>query len=142
MELTPIKVRGKRRAKGDPPVAASSKRHKTPKQETQRQLARARLPKASNIEKSMPLEILERIFWYSENVNFPRASPRLGWLLSGPSTLRGTFLRAFAPSWHLGSASAAGTDSIPTDSEGDIRREGDVDRLNGNPDFQVRFLPP
>ncbi|KAI1813162.1 hypothetical protein GGS20DRAFT_554686 [Poronia punctata] len=97
MELTPIRVRGKRRVKGEPPVAHTSTRRRIPKQTRKEKPTGIRFSRASLLE--MPLEILELIFWYSENVNLPRASHRLGWLLSGRSTLRKTFISAFAPTW-------------------------------------------
>ncbi|KAI1823675.1 hypothetical protein F4861DRAFT_531450 [Xylaria intraflava] len=98
MELTPIKVRGKKRARGDQ-IPVDPRPEPLNKRLGQKRQARLRRPKASIIEKFMPLEILERIFWLSENVNFPRASPRLGRMLSGSSTLRETFISAFGPTW-------------------------------------------
>ncbi|KAI1744572.1 hypothetical protein F4680DRAFT_405335 [Xylaria scruposa] len=133
MELTPIRVRGKRRAKGEQPVVAPPiKRPKTDR--SQKKQAKDRRPKASEIEKSMPLEILERIFWLSENVNLPRAGPRLGRLLSGRSTLRETFITAFEPTWNLWFGRVA---------QGSRRyqeREEDVDQCGGNPSFQSDLL--
>ncbi|KAJ2988097.1 hypothetical protein NUW58_g4153 [Xylaria curta] len=112
-------VRGKRRAGEQRLDARPPKR--VNKNGSQKKQAKVRRPKASNIEKSMPLEILERIFWLSENVNFPRAAPRLGRLLSGPSTLRETFLSAFGP-------------------RGSFGWEDDLDRFGGNPGFQTDIL--
>ncbi|KAI0397719.1 hypothetical protein F5Y17DRAFT_414406 [Xylariaceae sp. FL0594] len=137
MDLTPIIVRGRRRPPGETVPAPPLKRRNIAKQDRGGKTARARSANASVIEKSMPLEILERIFWYSENVNFPRASLRLGWLLSSPSTLRRTFLTAFAPFWHLG---------VPkrrlklVGSRNLAPPEADVESDGGNADFQTDLL--
>ncbi len=139
MELTPIRVRGKRRTGGDQLlVAPPPKRFR--KDQTQEKQAGVRRPKASRIEKSLPLEVLERIFWLSENVNFPRASPRLGRLLSGPSTLRESFLSAFGPTWEVwfGCVHGRGTDFPVVHSYAGW--EEDRVRFGGNPGFQVRSL--
>ncbi|GAP93006.1 putative actin cortical patch protein [Rosellinia necatrix] len=139
MELTPIKARGKRRPKGQQlPVAPSPKRPKRRPGHGER--AGTRRPKASHIEMSMPLEVLERIFWLSENVNFPRAGPRLGRLLSGPSTLRETFLAAFGPTWDVwfGCVDDRGT-AYPT-VQSYVGWDRDRDRFGGNPNFQADLL--
>ncbi|KAI0975812.1 hypothetical protein F4678DRAFT_283458 [Xylaria arbuscula] len=138
MELTPIRVRGKRRAKNQQFIAPPAKRfHKDP---SQKKRAKARRPKASDIEKSMPLEILEHIFWLSENVNFPRASPRLGRLLSGPSTLRETFLSAFGPTWEVWFGCVHGQDTDFPAIHSYAGWEDDADHFGGNPDFQTDVL--
>ncbi|KAI0097946.1 hypothetical protein GGR51DRAFT_450263 [Nemania sp. FL0031] len=133
MELTPIRVRGKRRAGGQLLPVALPQRPRNRDQTPKKQL-RAHRPKASNLERSMPLEILERIFWFSENVNFPRASLRLGRLLSGPSTLRETFLSAFGPTWEVwfGCIDNRGSQSPGVHSH--------ADRFGGNPRFQSDLL--
>ncbi|KAI0913788.1 hypothetical protein F4823DRAFT_621981 [Ustulina deusta] len=139
MELTPIRVRGKRRTGGDQLlVAPPPKRFR--KDQTQEKQAGVRRPKASRIEKSLPLEVLERIFWLSENVNFPRASPRLGRLLSGPSTLRESFLSAFGPTWEVwfGCVHGRGTDFPVVHSYAGW--EEDRVRFGGNPGFQTDLL--
>jgi hypothetical protein len=137
MDLTPIRVRGKRRAQGELPLAPSLKR---PKDLGQKKQVRVRRPKASNIEKSMPLEVLERIFWFSENINLPRASPRLGTLLSGPSTLRETFLSAFGPTWEVWFGCIYGQDKDYFVVHSYVGWQDDADRFGGNPNFQVRSL--
>ncbi|KAI0434842.1 hypothetical protein F5Y09DRAFT_190266 [Xylaria sp. FL1042] len=140
MELTPIRVRGKRRAGDQLLVAPPPKRaHKDRSQKKQAGVCR---PKVSYLEKSLPLEILERIFWLSENVNFPRASPRLGRLLSGPSTLRETFLSAFGPTWEVWFGCVDGRDAsgyFPV-VHSYAGWDEDVDRFGGNPGFQTDLL--
>ncbi|KAI1111853.1 hypothetical protein F5Y14DRAFT_288181 [Nemania sp. NC0429] len=140
MELTRIKVRGKKRDRNEqlvvpsPPKPLNRDRH-------QRKQAMARRPQASNIEKSMPLEVLERIFWFSENVNLPRASPRLGRLLSGASTLRETFLAAFGPTWDVwfGCIDWQGPPGVPK-IHSYVGWDQDADRFGGNPAFQTDLL--
>lgn len=70
----------------------------------------------------MPLEILEDIFMYSENINLVRASPLLGKFLSGLETRHAVFVYAFAPTF------CGQTQTGPSDLE-----------RKANPDFQVRF---
>ncbi|KAI2615360.1 hypothetical protein GGR54DRAFT_642383 [Hypoxylon sp. NC1633] len=95
MKLTPISVPGKRRHAGDVLVDAQPKRARhTPKLTSQP----SREARASYLEK-LPLEVLENIFWMSGNINLPRASPRVGRMLSGRPTLRETFITAFVPTW-------------------------------------------
>ncbi|CAK7216941.1 hypothetical protein SBRCBS47491_002994 [Sporothrix bragantina] len=48
-----------------------------------------------------PMEIIERIFFFSKNYNLPVASPRLGLMLSNRHTLRDVVMEAFAPYWNL-----------------------------------------
>ncbi|KAI1434816.1 hypothetical protein GGR50DRAFT_377712 [Xylaria sp. CBS 124048] len=130
MELTPIKVRGKKRALGEQTLV--NPRPKRLKEDlSQKQLAKPRRPKASRIEKSMPLEVLERIFWLSENVNLPRASLRLGRMLSGVSTLRETFLTAFGPTWEVWFGRLLHRDAV---------NELDESEFGGNPTFQTDLL--
>ncbi|KAI0447231.1 hypothetical protein F4803DRAFT_361915 [Xylaria telfairii] len=139
MELTPITVRGKRRAEGE--QLSLDRPKKAIKQDrSQKKQVKIRRPKASEIETSMPLEILERIFWLSENVNFPRASPRLGRLLSGPSTLRKTFLNAFGPTWEVWFGCVNGqTPDLPA-IHSYAGWEEDTERFGGNPSFQADLL--
>ncbi|OHF03434.1 hypothetical protein CORC01_01153 [Colletotrichum orchidophilum] len=97
MPLTPIKVRGKRGK------AASSSgpqtRESSAQKRTSRLSGRLVTKRASGLEQVLPLEIIEYIFILSENLNFPRCSPRLGCLLSGRSTLVNLVITAFHPTW-------------------------------------------
>lgn len=108
MHLTPVKIPGKRRPKAhvsdEPsnlapnqdiarPTNSGSKR---PSSSSSSSRHRPRIrPRGSSIERQLPLEILEAILVYSQNVNLAYASPRFGWLLSGLSTRRSIFLQAF-----------------------------------------------
>ncbi|KAL2757847.1 hypothetical protein ACRALDRAFT_207092 [Sodiomyces alcalophilus JCM 7366] len=139
MDLTPIKVRGKklskvtarhraalakRRAAAEASAAATTEDGETTKR---RPVTR----KKSLLERQLPLEILERIFLLSENVAFPRSSPLLGRLLSGHGTLIAALIAAFGPTWdaHFGVnrhqiQSFSGDHLVPC-------------LCPGNPDFQV-----
>ncbi|KAI5867570.1 hypothetical protein GGS23DRAFT_548891 [Durotheca rogersii] len=104
MKLTPIKGPAKRRRpRSDDPVvvpAQSRKRLKRKSESKPESVPQpAPKPKASLLESLIPLEIMERIFWESENVNLARASPLLGRFLSGESTRRGIVIAAFGPTW-------------------------------------------
>ena len=52
-------------------------------------------------DRRFPFEIIERIFLLSKNLNLPKSSPRLGWLLSGRRTLIEMVIIAFGPTWDL-----------------------------------------
>ncbi|KAI0143767.1 hypothetical protein GGR57DRAFT_482898 [Xylariaceae sp. FL1272] len=142
MELTPIKIRSKRRRKGDPPQAPQSKRPRNKDSKTRNTKP---LPKASDIQRSLPLEILEQIFWLSENVNLPKASPLIGSRLSGPPTLRKTFTQAFGPTWDVWFGITPGNIWL-MDEDASLRInsyygwETDRQRFGGNPDFQSAVL--
>ncbi|KAI1156301.1 hypothetical protein F4825DRAFT_322279 [Nemania diffusa] len=138
MELTPIRVRGKRRARGEQlRIAPPPKRRDTRRGQGKQPRVRR---EASILETSLPLELVERIFWLSENVNFPRASLRLGRLLSGRPTLHQTFLAAFAPTWEVwfGCVDGRGTQSPTIHSY--VGWQEDEDRFGGNPRFQTDVL--
>lgn len=100
MKLTPVKIPGKRRQKGEPGAVVT---HKKATSATAKARSRSRPKKSAEETASylehMPLEILERIFWFSENVNLTRASLRIGRLLSGLPTRQATFINAFQPTW-------------------------------------------
>ncbi|KAI1212593.1 uncharacterized protein F4807DRAFT_457391 [Annulohypoxylon truncatum] len=99
MKLTPLKIPGKRCQKDDNnPVAVTPRKRAKLKSKSKSHLQKSAEENASYLE-LMPLEIVERIFWLSENVNLPRASPRIGRLLSGSFTRQETFIIAFEPTW-------------------------------------------
>lgn len=145
MELTPINIRGKRRRrKGDPPLPPKSA-PVSKKAKRERRIQRIMLKKqqkvkprsqASYLEKELPLEIIERIFWASENVNFARSSPRIGRLLSGPGTRRYTFVHAFGPTWDVW----FGCLRSEPEMKGYHGWQDDAARFGGSPGFQVRML--
>ncbi|KAI1804799.1 hypothetical protein F4811DRAFT_518494 [Daldinia bambusicola] len=122
MELTPIKVRGKRRRRNEVAVVVPEKRPKVSVKPKRQRSRRSRESKASYLEK-IPLEILERILWYSENVNLPRSSPLVGRLLSGHSTLRETFIAAFQPTWDawFGCVGDRNDSTCPTEGNADFQ---------------------
>jgi len=57
--------------------------------------------RGSLLESILPLEVVELIFYHSENLNFPRSNPRLGLFLSGRSTLVKTLITAFSLTWEI-----------------------------------------
>lgn len=96
MELTPINVPGKRRRGTEATGVAS--REKKPKSKSSRQKSREeKLP--ARIE-YMPLEILEKIFLLSKNINLPLSSPAIGRRLSKELTRRDFFILAFESTWY------------------------------------------
>ncbi|KAH6647065.1 hypothetical protein BKA67DRAFT_425405 [Truncatella angustata] len=133
MELTPIRIPGKRRRKGEPPVVF----HVPPRKDkhTAKRRKKPKVPKlkASYLEKKLPLEIMERILWMSENVNFAKSGARVGYLLSGESTRKETFVQAFGPTWDVWFGCVKNGDSTVVsyhDWQNDSARSG------GSPDFQ------
>ncbi|KAI1504995.1 hypothetical protein F5X99DRAFT_405630 [Biscogniauxia marginata] len=137
MELTPIKVRGKRRRKDELIAVPVLKRPLLVRKKRPR---KPRLPKASFMEKEVPLEVLERIFWLSENVNLPRASPRFGRLLSSPSTLLETFINAFGPTWDVWFGCVRDARPNARTIHSYAGWEDDSARFGGNPEFQSSLL--
>ncbi|KAI1100878.1 hypothetical protein F4804DRAFT_317787 [Jackrogersella minutella] len=105
MELTPIKARGKRR-RGNHNTTITpilNKKLKAKSKSNRRKLPKdkpAPEEKKPDLE-HMPLEILEQIFFLSENVNLPRASHRIGKILSGYSTKREAFISGFKFYWDV-----------------------------------------
>ncbi|WQF83056.1 hypothetical protein CDEST_08070 [Colletotrichum destructivum] len=95
MQLTPIKVRGKR---GKAPSSKNSTKP-PPRERKSRLSTRLGIKRKSLLERQLPLEIIERIFVFSENLNFPRCSPLVGRLLSGRSTLVNLLISSFHPTW-------------------------------------------
>ncbi|KAM7186593.1 hypothetical protein V8F33_011733 [Rhypophila sp. PSN 637] len=103
MAPTPIKVKGKgprKKAWAPPDPTKLKRRHDGDADDDAlaRRLARRRKP--ALIEK-LPTEILERIFFLSQNINFPRSSLRIGKIFSHPSALVQLTVEAFAPRWKL-----------------------------------------
>ncbi|KAF6834275.1 actin cortical patch protein [Colletotrichum plurivorum] len=97
MKLTPIRVRGKRKAASSSP--SSSLARGPPLKKTSRLAERQAAKRISYLERELPLEVVERIFLLSENLNFPRCNPRIGALLSSRSTLINLVINAFHPTW-------------------------------------------
>lgn len=146
MELTPIKIPLKRRRKGEAAVVPGSSttrknvgKHRPKKRNRteQRTGGEGHLIKASYFEKEVPLEVLERIFWLSENINLPLASLRFGRLLSGRPTLRESFISAFAPTWEIWHGCVKGSQRPMHCIQSYAGWEDDSIRWGGSPDFQV-----
>ncbi|KAI1077041.1 hypothetical protein F5B20DRAFT_303646 [Whalleya microplaca] len=136
MELTPIKIPGKRRRKGEPVAISLPKRSKNTANTRPKKMRQSRVPSLEE----MPLEILERIFWFSEEVNLPRSSLRLGRLLSGRATLRETFITAFGPTWEVWFGCVRDRESRPPTVQSYAGWEEDSARFGGNPEFQSALL--
>ncbi|KAI2464423.1 hypothetical protein F4781DRAFT_436446 [Annulohypoxylon bovei var. microspora] len=133
MELTPVKVTGKRRQNNKSIAVKPRKRVKTKSTELRREFVK---DNASYLE-IVPLEILERIFWFSGNVNLPLSSPRIGRFLSGKSTLEETFIYAFKPTWDgcFGITGPVGVQRYHNRPERDI-----PGYYEGNPEFQSALM--
>ncbi|CAK7271737.1 hypothetical protein SEPCBS119000_004760 [Sporothrix epigloea] len=84
-------LRQKRRRELSPTANRSWSRSPAPR--------RMRTQKYTPFDQYFPHEIIERIFFYSENLNLALASPRLSLMLSSRHTLRDLVLQAFAPCW-------------------------------------------
>ncbi|KAF1944196.1 hypothetical protein EJ02DRAFT_452570 [Clathrospora elynae] len=88
MDLTPIKVRGKKRKHNEALQAAlSNLRASQPRAQTSPRNRKLKKQKTSttaamNTLQGLPQELLEIIFLYSGNIAFPRCSPSLGRKLS------------------------------------------------------------
>lgn len=100
MELTPVRIRGKKRK----PTAAAT----TPKLALSSQAKRLRTSKSTKNTKTkkivevamptlqgMPQELLEMIFLYSMNMSLPRASHSLGRKLSSSAVIMEFVMRSF-----------------------------------------------
>ena len=139
MPLTPIRVRGKRK----PRDTTTNPKKRTREEDAQNRAYRSpkirqlRVPKKSLLERELPLEIIELIFTYSENVNFPRSSPLLGRLLSGRQTLVGTVVAAFGPTWDATFGSAEGVPHRFSKNPLEVPAGFPIDEVPGNPNFQV-----
>lgn len=129
MRLTPIKVRGKGPRKA---VFRPSERSK---QLTRRghaaDVAAAESRKPAPIER-LPTEILQRIFLFSAALNFPRASLRIGALLSPRSFRLELIILAFGPTWDVWFGVHSG--NLVQSYYG---WEDDLDRFGGDPKLQV-----
>ncbi|KAG5974351.1 hypothetical protein E4U55_008222 [Claviceps digitariae] len=101
MSLTPVRVRGKRKASSSiiPNLAMDNPWHH---KKMKRSLASIRASRSSRHRaslQSLPVELLESIFLYSANLALPRSSPLLGAKLSGKATLLRLFIIAFHDTW-------------------------------------------
>ncbi|KAH7304926.1 hypothetical protein B0I35DRAFT_484120 [Stachybotrys elegans] len=116
MAPTPIHVRGKRKAPSKSAASPSVKNQKTAFMEDERKkkkddaaattttsaaksFAMIRQSRQRPTLEGLPIEILEPIFLYSENLSLPRSSSRLGLKLSAPSTFVRLVMQAFGDTW-------------------------------------------
>ncbi|KXJ93999.1 hypothetical protein Micbo1qcDRAFT_158932 [Microdochium bolleyi] len=148
MELTPIRIPLKRSRNGgvsldagtSTPSTVEKRKIKRKKRTKQVSKTGREAIKASYFEKEVPLEVLERIFWLSENINLPFASLRFGRLLSGRPTLRETFISAFAPTWEVWHGCVNGSQRSAHRISSYAGWQEDVFRWGGNPNFQSALL--
>jgi hypothetical protein len=99
MDLTPVKIRGRKRK-----APTNSLAHTQPtssqlaKQTARTKLARSKkkaVVAAMPTLQGLPQELLEMIFLYSMNLSLPRASPDLGQKLSSPAVTMEIVMRTF-----------------------------------------------
>lgn len=132
MELTPIKMRGKGpRKQGF--KQPTPKRLKVEEEVSDSQEAVYKKDSAAPIEQ-LPTEILHRILLFSQEPNFPRASLRIGSLLSHASFYTDIVFQAFAPTWDMWLGCKKRLVSSYT---GWFE---DHDRFGGDPELQVSLL--
>jgi hypothetical protein len=152
-KLTPIKIRGKgpRKKAWQPPPPKSSKldskkRSRCSAEENDDTADSSSLPRKRRKEKlalkkaagapieQLPKEILEMVLLCSQNVYFPKASHRIGCVLSGESTLMRVVLSAFEPTWDVWFG------ALPREVQGYHEWRRDSERLGGDPKFQVSVV--
>jgi len=116
MKLTPVKIRGKgprkkawrppdpkrllKRNRGDADIDDVETQQRRKRRSAEEKKKKKKKPTGPPIER-LPVEVLEMIFLTSQNLDFPRSSRRIGWLLSGKTTLNRLVERAFAPTWDV-----------------------------------------
>lgn len=146
MKLTPIKIRGRRGRKQpwQPPNPERFKRKHLHDDEDNdneetgeadksgvRRRRRIKTRKPAALVEQLPPEILERIFSMSENLNFPRSSLRIGYMLSARTFLLQLIVDAFSPTWDMWFG-------CPRKDIMSYRGyEKDGERMGGNAEFQV-----
>ena len=107
MDLTPVRIRGKKRKLGASvlpnlsahavPDSQQAKRQRTSKAAKYIKRARSRrdtVPAMPTLQ-DLPAELLEMVFLHSMNMSLPRASPALGRKLSSPAISMKFVMRAF-----------------------------------------------
>jgi hypothetical protein len=140
MNLTPIYIKGKRRRPGEPrPPTLKDIRKLQAKQALQPRpkiLKRLRRKGKCPLLEKLPLEVLERIFVFSENVEFLKCSRKIGGMLSNHSSLVEFVAAAFGPTWDnwFGCVSKE-----VMSYKGNMTQH--ASRLGGDPKFQVGFDP-
>ncbi|KAI5464161.1 hypothetical protein BGZ63DRAFT_421231 [Mariannaea sp. PMI_226] len=147
MNLTPIRIRGKRKTRStitasNPPSAlvASSElllhpRFKQMKRSLSTVIAERSIRHRASLD-SLPAEILEKILLYSTNLALPRAGPYIGAKLSGRATLLRLFIWAFHDTWNqwFGIPIRNGVYFGPRVSDSELQA------CDGDPVFQTAIL--
>lgn len=145
MKLTPIQVKGKGgHKKGcqkktwrppDPQRVAKRERDENMTgddgEDGLRRRRRREMKKPAARVELLPTEILERIIFMSENLNFLRSSLRIGYRCSSRSFLTELLEAAFSPTWEVWFGCPRNLISSYANYV------WDVDRVGGSPDFQV-----
>ncbi|GAB1312219.1 hypothetical protein MFIFM68171_02429 [Madurella fahalii] len=109
MKLTPIKIKGKagqKTARGAPKTQHYRKRGRSDSAMSHDNVdaprhRRLKTKRPAALIEQLPTEILERITIMSQNLNFPRSSLRLGYILSDRSFLTDVLVTAFGGTWDL-----------------------------------------
>lgn len=153
MKLTPIKIRGRRGRKQpwQPPNPERFKRKHHDSEEDEfneetdvipsqvdkngvRRRRRVKTRKPAALIEQLPPEILERIFSMSENLNFPRSSLRIGYMLSARTFLLQLIVDAFSPTWDMWFGCPR------KDIQSYRGYEKDGERMGGNSGYQTSIL--
>lgn len=146
MKLTPIHVRGKRKAAAapsasTPPPPSKMQRSIRDVKHTRQLQPRIRLDR-------LPAEILESILLYSGSVSLPRASPVIGAKLSSKATRLRFFIWGFHDTWdqRFGVPFMSQVEGPKTKEQTEQRldpREAQYFPCDGDPELQVQTtLPP
>ncbi|KAL6807565.1 hypothetical protein GGI42DRAFT_248640 [Trichoderma sp. SZMC 28013] len=102
MDLTKVRVRGKRKTPATSRPRALQEQPPAKALRTRKSLSSvmtARATRQRSTLDSLPGEILENILLYSANLNLPLVSNFIGMKLSGRATLVRLFIRAFHETW-------------------------------------------
>ncbi|EPE26673.1 hypothetical protein GLAREA_02586 [Glarea lozoyensis ATCC 20868] len=117
MQLTPIRVPGKRKARSEKdekasrkaakisPASASVKSENSQSSEFRAKGSKKRSLKSLKSRRKMsllerlPTELLETVYLYALNINLPRASPIISGKLSSELIYHKTVIAAFGPTW-------------------------------------------
>lgn len=163
MNLTPIKVRGKRKPKPPAAVAASPRitsrkdidggsntssnnyeddtlppPRQKPKRSLSAAIAHRKTSRPRSSIESLPLEILEAILLHCRSFGLPRASSLIGAKLSGKATLFKLFFAAFHDTWEQGFGRPVTL--FETNERGGEEILSWVAGRAGDPDFQSEML--
>lgn len=138
MNLTPVRVRGKRKTPTTNPPAQLQHTSSSALRKMRRPLATVLAGRAARERctlEGLPSEILEIILLYSANLSLPRASHLVGAKLSG----RGTLLRLFRQGFHDTWAQWFGVPTDPAIFHGPQVKHPKLLVCEGDYVFQVRF---